>query len=72
MEILNENKNTLLKRRELLVSLPSASNPGFNDSKKHLAEKFKTELDNIAIKSIKNNFNVNIARIVFILLSSQG
>jgi ribosomal protein S24E len=59
MEILNENKNDLLRRKEIIASLQVNSNPGFEYSKKHLAEKFKADLDKIAIKSIKNNFGTN-------------
>ncbi|MFH1802010.1 MAG: hypothetical protein ABH864_01000 [archaeon] len=59
MEILNETKNELLKRKELLVSLASESNPGFEGSRKSIAEKFKAELDNITVKYIKNNFGTN-------------
>jgi ribosomal protein S24E len=59
MEILKENQNNLLKRKEVLISLPSNSNPGFENSKRHLSEKFKTQVDNIAIKSVKNNFGAN-------------
>jgi ribosomal protein S24E len=59
MEIINETQNTLLKRKEVLASLPSESNPGLENTKKSLSEKFKAELDKIAIKHVKNNFGTN-------------
>lgn len=59
MEILTENKNELLKRKEIIASLPSDSNPGFENSKQHISDKFKAQLENIAIKSVRNNFGTN-------------
>lgn len=59
MEILNETQNNLLKRKEVNLKLNSASNPGFEESKKSVAEKFKAELDNIAVKRVINNFGTN-------------
>ena len=59
MEILNETKNNLLKRTELQIKIESSGNPGFEQSKKSAAEKFKAELDNIALKRVINNFGTN-------------
>lgn len=59
MEILNETKNNLLKRTELQLKVPSKINPGFEQSKKSISEKFKAELDNIAVKRVINNFGTN-------------
>lgn len=56
MRILEDNKNSLLKRREIKFVMESVSNPGFENSKNVLAEKVKTEKENIAIKFIKNNY----------------
>lgn len=59
MEIVSQNQNQLMKRNEVLVSLPSNSNPGIEDSKKQISQKFKSQIENIAIKSVKNNFGTN-------------
>ncbi len=56
MEIKKDFKNDLLKRREIQFSIESEKNPGFEESKSKITEKFKVEADNIAVKSIKNNF----------------
>jgi len=72
MDILNETKNELLKRREILVALESESNPGLENSKKSLAEKFKAEFDSIAVKHIKNNFGTNEFLIEAFIYESQA
>jgi len=59
MEIISEKKNNLLKRKEILAVITSESNPGFENSKRKIAEKFKTDVEKIAIKSLKNNFGTN-------------
>jgi len=59
MDITKDFKNNLLKRRELKLAIESPSNPGFENTKKTISEKFKTEVDNIAVKSLINNFGTN-------------
>jgi ribosomal protein S24E len=56
MEITQDTKNNLLKRREIQFILESESNPGFEKSRKSVAEKLKTSEENVAIKYIRNNF----------------
>ena len=56
MKTVNEFRNELLKRKEILFSLESHSNPGFEVSKKAIVEKLKVEPEKIAMKSVKNNF----------------
>ena len=59
MEIISDTRNPLLKRRETISAIQSESNPGFEISKKKIADKFKTDVDNVVIKSLKNNFGAN-------------
>lgn len=56
MEIAKEQKNALLKRKEILFTIESDANPGFNASRKSLADKMKVSEDTIAVKYVKNNF----------------
>lgn len=56
MTIKKDFRNDVLKRRELQFVMPSKTNPGIEQAKKFLAEKLKHPEENIAIKSMKNNF----------------
>ncbi len=56
MEILKDTKNDFLKRREIQFTLGAGSNPGFENSKKIIAEKLEAHEKNVAIKFVKNNF----------------
>ncbi len=59
MEIMNEIRNELLKRTEVQFVIQSDSNPGFENSKKAVAEKFRVSEDNIAVKFVKSNFGTH-------------
>ncbi len=52
-------RNELLKRREVKFAVESEKNPGFEFVVKEIAEKFKTSEENVAVKSLKNNFGSN-------------
>jgi len=56
MKIVNETRNELLKRKEILFILEEESNPGYGKSKKYLSDKMKVSDENIVIKTLKNNF----------------
>ncbi len=56
METIRDFKNSLLKRREIEVSIDSVENPGFENSKKMVAEKFKAQDDSIVVRSVKGKF----------------
>ena len=70
MKTISENKNMLLKRNEVLVVVPSASNPGMATASKMLAEHFKVTEDLIAIKSLESNFGKNEFNISALIYSS--
>ena len=55
----NNFKNNLLKRKEIELILSKESNPGFDEVRKELAEKFKVAEDVIAVKLIKGGFGKN-------------
>lgn len=59
MKIISEQKNNLLKRRELSLILESEKNPGFDHSLKNISSHFKVSENQIAIKSIKSRFGQN-------------
>lgn len=56
MEVKYEKENPLLHRKEVTAILHSEANPSMSDIAKKIAEKFKTEEDKTAIKSIKGKF----------------
>ena len=59
MELIKENRNELMKRREVEFSMQHNSNPGFEQVRTHIADNFKTKVENVAVKSLKNNFGAN-------------
>ncbi len=58
MKTINDFKNELIKRRELVLEMESEKNPRFEDVKKMLTEKFSNE--NIDVYSIKGSFGKKI------------
>ncbi|MEK6928946.1 MAG: hypothetical protein AABW65_03260 [Nanoarchaeota archaeon] len=52
-------RNNLLKRKEIQFKINSNSNPGFSNSLKIIAEKFKAKEENIVIKAVRNKFGEN-------------
>ena len=59
MKIEKDFKNTLLRRREIQFFIESKDNPGFENSRKIVVEKLKVPEDNVAIKSVRNNFGTH-------------
>lgn len=56
METERDFSNSLLKRRELIVSFEHQSNPGFAKTSELLASAFKVPADTIVIKSIQSRY----------------
>ena len=56
MEIIEDKKNDLLKRREIKFILESDSNPGIACCLKSVVDKFKVSEGTIVIRAVKNNF----------------
>jgi ribosomal protein S24E len=56
MKVINNFKNSLLKRKELKVAVESESNPSFPSSTKRIAEEFGASEDLIVIKGIRGQF----------------
>ncbi len=56
MNIINESKNKLLKRKEITISIDRTNNPGFEDALNVLADNFKIDKSLIVIKSLKSKF----------------
>ncbi|MCA9485592.1 MAG: hypothetical protein KC506_01985, partial [Nanoarchaeota archaeon] len=59
MEIQSEIQNQLLKRKEIKGVVTSDSNPGFEQVKQEISKLSKSDVENIAIKYLKNNFGSN-------------
>ena len=51
-----EFRNDLLKRREVKMAVNAESNPGFDEVRKIIAEKFKVETENIVVNNVESKF----------------
>lgn len=56
MNVIKDFRNSLLKRKELIISIDAESNPGFGKVKQECVDYFSATADNIVVKSIKGNF----------------
>jgi len=56
MELILDNKNELLDRREIKMIVENSGNPGFENAMKIVAEHFKTDSENIAVHNVKGKF----------------
>lgn len=59
MNITNNHRNELLKRREMSVEIEHSSNPGYVEAQKIIADTAKTSEENIKIKKITSKFGRN-------------
>ena len=59
MNIILDNKNALLKRREIKAIVEADSNPGFENSTSLIANQFKSKPENIVLKNVKSKFGRN-------------
>jgi len=59
MKLINDVKNTLLKRRELKAVVQLDKIPTFESSAKMVSEQYKAEEDVIVVKGIKGKFGRN-------------
>jgi ribosomal protein S24E len=56
MKVLKDNKNVLLKRREISVVVEGEKNPGFVEAGKIVGEQFKANEENIMVENVKGKF----------------
>ncbi|MCX6749055.1 MAG: hypothetical protein NT076_05630 [Candidatus Pacearchaeota archaeon] len=56
MDILQDNKNPLLARRELKFITQAVKNPSFPETLDLVAEKFKAVKENVAVRAIRGKF----------------
>lgn len=59
MNITQDFKNSLLKRREVSFSSSSVGNPGFAQVVKKIAEHFKVDENVVAVKELKGKFGTD-------------
>lgn len=59
MKVIEENKNALLKRTEVVVHMTHSGTPKSSDAAKHLAEHYKSDEGCVAVKSISNRYGSN-------------
>jgi len=55
-KILEDKENFLLNRREIKFIVKAGKNPSFQEAESLIANEFKAEKENIAIKGIKGKF----------------
>jgi ribosomal protein S24E len=71
MNIIKDFRNELLNRREVQLLFNAESNPGFEDTKKKLAEKFKANEENIVVNNVLSKFGSNSFFIEALLYDSK-
>lgn len=64
IKIIEEKKNLLFSRREVLAEIASHSVPSHEDVKKMLSEKLSSNPELIRIKSIRGKFGAKVFNIV--------
>jgi len=56
MRIIKNLRNDLLKREEIVVGIVSDKNPGFDEVRKKISEKFSKPEENVNVYNIISNF----------------
>jgi ribosomal protein S24E len=56
MNVVKEFENDLLKRKEVVVTLESESNPGFERSVKEVAGHFKVDESEVVVRRVGSSF----------------
>ncbi len=51
-----DQRNDLLKRREVNIILDSDSNPGFENARKAIADKFKVDESVVIVRAVRSQF----------------
>ncbi len=59
MNIIEDKNNDLLGRREVKIIIEAEKTPSFSEATKIVAEQFKSNEENIAVKKIKGRFGKN-------------
>ncbi len=59
MKMIGESRNDLLKRKEIVVEMQSHGSPTYEQVKKELSGKFKTEDSLIVIQKVSGKFGSN-------------
>ena len=63
MEIIEQRKNPLLKREEIVFLVETEKTPSKEEMKKMISEKFKSQEDSIVIDRISGNFGTHTFKI---------
>ena len=56
MNTIKDFRNNLLKRKEIVFSVDSESNPGYAKMQQECANHFKIEPERVVVKKVWNNF----------------
>lgn len=59
MEIKTEFRNDLLKRKEVILTMESTTNPGKETVTNEIVKVMKTDVKEIVLRTIKNNFGTH-------------
>jgi ribosomal protein S24E len=71
MNINIDNRNELLKRREIEVVVEKSENPGFEKIKEDLAAHFKEEVDKIVVNNVYSKFGSGFFHIKAMIYDSK-
>ena len=63
--------NTILKRKEIELSVESPSNPGFQKAAEMVASELKVAPETVALKAVRGNFGTNTFLIEAFVYESQ-
>ena len=59
MEIINDFRNELLKRREMEIKINQEGNPGFSGAMDKIVEHLKTDKERIVVRAVRSKFGEN-------------
>lgn len=71
MKIIEDKQNSLLRRREIKAIVEVEKNPTMEEAAKKVAEQFKAQEDNIAIKLVRGKFGRNTFLIAANIYNNQ-
>lgn len=60
MKLTHSNANALMKRREVVITLEHASNPGFAHATTLIAQHFKVGEEHVVVRAIRGHFGSHV------------
>ena len=59
MEIINDFRNELLKRREMEIKINQDGNPGFSGATDKIVEHLKADKESVVVRAVRSKFGEN-------------